>query len=105
MDVPDVRGRIEMIKMNLKGSNVGMSKGEFDELGKMTEGYSNADLKSLTKEAAMGVVAEIMQGDLMKVQAGDLRPIKIGDFRRAVKVIQPSVKPSTIAFLRGWAKK
>ena len=50
-----------MMKMNLKGCNFKISGGEFDRLAAATEGYSNADLKNLTKEAAMGVVAEIPQ--------------------------------------------
>ncbi len=45
--------------MNLKDCNSRISKSEFIKLAEATEGYSNADLKNLVKEAAMGVVAEI----------------------------------------------
>ena len=37
-----------MIKMNLKGCNSKLSKGEFERLAAATEGYSNADLKNVT---------------------------------------------------------
>lgn len=57
-----------MMKMNLKGCRAKISKPEFERLAAATEGYSNADLKNLTKEAAMGVVAEIPPTELMRVQ-------------------------------------
>ena len=91
--------------MNLKGCNSKLSKGEFERLAAATEGYSNADLKNVTKEAAMGVVAEIPPTELMRVSKEELRPVNFNDFRRALRIIQPSVKLETIAFLRKWGLK
>lgn len=41
----------------------------------------------------------------MRIRREELRPVGFDDFRRALKVIQPSVKKETIDFLRKWGLK
>jgi proteasome regulatory subunit len=46
--LPNEVGRVAMFKINLKGISLGEDV-DFEKLAKMTEGYSGADISTVTK--------------------------------------------------------
>ena len=50
--LPNKEGRLQMFKINLKGVSVSKDV-NFDELVKLTEGYSGADIANVCRDAAM----------------------------------------------------
>jgi len=65
---------------------IDMSEEEITKLIELTKGYSGADLKSLSTEAAMMPLREIM--DVQNCDAGNIRPLKLKDFEEALKNVR-----------------
>ena len=65
-----------------------------DELVKMTKGYSGADLKALSAEAAMIPLRSIE--DIENVVAANIRPLTIEDFRTALENVKATVNSNDL---------
>ena len=52
LDAPDVRGRVEIMRVHAKGKPI-MSSVDFDVLARQTPGFSGADIANLINEAAL----------------------------------------------------
>ena len=62
---------------------------EVEDLVKITRGYSGADLKNLSVEAAMIPLRSI--SDIASVDIGKIRPTELQDFKAALKNVKASV--------------
>jgi SpoVK/Ycf46/Vps4 family AAA+-type ATPase len=60
-----------------------------DELVSMTKGYSGADLKMLSQEAAMIPLRQIH--DIANVDINNIRPTQLVDFKEALKNVKATV--------------
>jgi transitional endoplasmic reticulum ATPase len=95
VNAPDEKGRLQILKIHTKKMPLGdgekllaeKEKEDFlKDLAKQTEGYTGADLESLTKEAAYFALRQDMTSKYVKKK----------DFLDALKKIRPSVNKSTL---------
>ena len=69
--------------------HLNLNEAEIDELVSITKGYSGADLKALSAEAAMIPLRSIE--DIENVDASNIRPLNIDDFRTALENVKATV--------------
>ena len=62
--------------------HIDLKKEEIEELCRLTKGYSGADLKNLSVEAAMVPLRQIT--DITKVDINNIRPTGLSDFQEAL---------------------
>ena len=77
-----------------------MSAEEIDQLIQMTKGYSGADLKALSTEAAMMPLREII--DVQNCDVSNIRPLKLLDFKEALKNVRQSVNQKDLNHFLEW---
>lgn len=65
---------------------IDMTDKEIEKLIQMTIGYSGADLKNLSTEAAMMPLREIT--DVQNCDISNIRPLKLHDFEEALKNVR-----------------
>ncbi|EYC08108.1 hypothetical protein Y032_0067g123 [Ancylostoma ceylanicum] len=81
---------------------------DFDEVAKLTEGYSGADMRQLCAEAAMGPIRDIdncSSMDIETIEAEEIRPISLSDFTTAAQVVRPTVVSEDLEAYRVWDSK
>lgn len=76
-------------EQGLGGPHLNLNEAEIDELVSITKGYSGADLKALSAEAAMIPLRSIE--DIENVDASNIRPLTIDDFRTALENVKATV--------------
>ena len=67
--------------MNIEDMNLvenSLNDSDIEELSKLTEGYSNSDLKELCKEAAYQPMRELNMEEILNISK--FRPVIKGDF-------------------------
>jgi len=65
-----------------------------------TKGYSGADLKALSAEAAMIPLRQIE--DIEKVDINNIRPLLLGDFKEALKNVKATVNQGDLSKFLEW---
>lgn len=93
--LPDAPARAKTIAHVLRGQPHALSASDLNHVAAVTDGYSGSDLKNLAKEAAMMPVREL-GARIRDISAAQLRPISRQDFDSAVRVVRPSVAPSSV---------
>ncbi|ALU11485.1 ATPase AAA [Ignicoccus islandicus DSM 13165] len=98
--LPDEEARRRLIEKTLARLN--HNGIDVEELVRLTEGYSSADIVAILRDAHMITVRELFKetGGI-----GDPRPITMEDVKAALKRRKPSVKPETVKMYEEWAKK
>lgn len=81
-------------------SMIDLSPEDIDKLIELTKGYSGADLKALSTEAAMMPLREIT--DVQNCELGSIRPIKLKDFEEALKNVRQSVNQKDLSHFLEW---
>ena len=97
-----------MFKINLKGVTVDKNV-DMDELVKLSEGYSGADINSVCREASLMQMRDALSGNKGKLKITQLKmnlngsfllkldaPITQQNFLDALKNIKPSVSKADI---------
>ena len=74
-----------------------------EELVQLTKGYSGADLKILSAEAAMVPLRAIT--DIANVDIKNIRPLELQDFRNAITNVKASVNSDDLAKFMEWNDK
>ena len=69
----------------------------------MTKGYSGADLKALSAEAAMIPLRSIE--DIANVDINNIRPLDITDFKEALRNVKATVNQKDLAKFLEWNDK
>ncbi len=77
-----------------------MSDRDIQEVARMTNGYSNSDLKELCKEAAFQPVRELTMEQILHIKK--FRPIVKKDLVKAVKKIRGTMSNKIINELINW---
>src|SRR3989344_1717204 len=95
ISVPDKKGRLNILKIHTRA--MPMKKDvDLDELASKTHGFVGADLESLAKEAAMGVLRKALpdlnldEDKEIPQEALDKMIIGKEDFEDALKVVRPT---------------
>ena len=65
-------------------------------------GYSCSDITALAKEAAIGPIRDLGYDAILSVAPESVRPIQYSDYLEGLKVIRPSVAPSSLAAYEEW---
>jgi SpoVK/Ycf46/Vps4 family AAA+-type ATPase len=76
-------------EQGLGGPHINLDETGIDELVSITKGYSGADLKALSAEAAMIPLRSIE--DIENVDASNIRALTIEDFRTALENVKATV--------------
>ena len=112
--LPEPDGRMQLFRVCLSG--VGLADDvDFDELVRLTEGYSGADVASVCRDAAMmGLRARLRAARLSGLAVGGLEglkaevgnvPVTMPDFREAVQNVQRSVSGEDLGRFAAWMKE
>jgi len=100
--LPDFNARKQIFRIHLRGIKLSDDV-NFDELARLTEGYTGADIALICREAAMIPIRELAEsGQLLR---GKPRPVQMSDFLEAIKKIKPSVSKEEIRKYEEWARK
>lgn len=93
--LPNAAGRRQFIKRLVDSQksqsvqHLNLDDASVEELIKLTKGYSGADLKVLSAEAAMIPLRSIM--DITNVDINNIRPTELCDFKEALKMVKATV--------------
>ena len=80
-----------------------LSQPDIDELVKVTRGYSGADLKNLSVEAAMIPLRSIT--DIANVDINNIRPTNLQDFKDGLRNVKASVNSDDLQHFMDWNDK
>ncbi len=95
INVPDKKGRLQILKIHTRGMPLAKDV-KLEELASLTYGFVGADLESLAKEAAMGVLRRVLpklnldEKDSIPPEVLDKLIVRHKDFLNALKVVRPS---------------
>nr|MCU0466599.1 cell division protein FtsH [Anaerolineae bacterium] len=90
MDNPDVKGRLEILKVHAKGKPLAQSV-DLESLAKITPGFSGADLENLINEAAILAARRNLKNIGMSELQEAMERVVMGPERKT-RVISPSEK-------------
>ena len=96
----DEEGRFEFIKKIINRVETKLTDKDIKEVAKMTNGYSNSDLKELCKEAAFQPVRELTMDQIMRINK--FRPLVKKDLVKSVQKIRGSLSHKIINELLKW---
>jgi len=102
--LPDSAGREQILHALLGGQKVRISRNEFAQVVRATEGYSASDIKELCHEAAMEAIRELPAERLATVQERSVRAILAADFAKALRTIKSSVSQDQLKHYDQWTK-
>jgi len=102
--LPEFDARREVFRIHTKGVELSNDV-NFDELAKLTEGFSGADIAILCREALMAPVRELDETGMLTKSDVKIRPVTRDDFLEALRVVKPSVSPSELTKFKEWAKE
>ncbi|KAL1451939.1 hypothetical protein WDU94_006268 [Cyamophila willieti] len=97
--LPDEKARAEIVTKLLANITNSLTVDDIEEVARLTNDFSGADMASLCREASLGPVRSI---DLSKIDALDVRPISIEDFRDALNTVRPSVCQADLKIYQEW---
>ena len=106
--LPNAAGRRQYLERLIEKEQQGnkhmqLTKEQIDELVILSKGYSGADLKNLSVEAAMVPLRQIT--DITKVDINSIRPTGIEDFKEALINVKASVNSQDLQHYLEWNDK
>lgn len=101
--LPNEDDRERLIRVLLENNKHNLVDSEIVKLAKDTSGFSGADLKALSTDAAMGPIRQLGSRAL-DVDINDIPPIAFKHFRQALRGMKPSVAPSDLIQYEEWDK-
>lgn len=100
--LPDYDTRLMYITKLLSKQPNNLTISEYEEVARMTEGYSGSDLTALAKEAAMEPIREV--GDrLMDIKNETIRGVTFEDFKNALATTKKSVSQQSLKQFDDWS--
>ncbi len=102
--LPEADARLEMFRIFSKNLNMGEDV-TFEELAKITDGYSGSDIYDNFQAAQMKVVREFFEKGNPEDKQAKPRPIIMNDFRDVFRIRKPSVDQSTMRFYHKWSEE
>lgn len=96
--------RFVYLKHIFRNNEHNITDEEFKEISKLTDNYSNSDLKELCREAAYEPIREIT--DLKELEnLGKLRGLIYTDLFKAVKIVRGTLNEKILKELNDWNKE
>ncbi|EAY23276.1 ATPase, AAA family protein [Trichomonas vaginalis G3] len=132
--LPDFEARKAMVTLRLKGTPHNITPDQAEKIAHMTEGYSGADIKILSREASMLAIRNLMdkQEWFRMTERGTVEacapnapgarkwslrdpdfpadkiespPVKFEDFKEAICKIHPTVSPAELVKYQTWTNE
>lgn len=102
--LPEAQTRKSQIEKLLSHQKNTLLESDYEELIKLTEGFSGSDITALAKDSAMGPLRSL--GDkLLDTPTEQIRPINLNDFKASLNYIRPSVLSESLKQYEEWALK
>lgn len=100
--LPELGARTQILHNLLDNERTTITKPEIDALGRMTDGFSGADMKTLCHEASMGPIRSISIDAMEHIDLNDVRPVGYADFEAALQRVRSSVSPDDLSLYLRW---
>ncbi len=102
---PDARTRAQLFRHYVEKWEIEVDPGvDFEELGRMTEGYSASDIVQVVREAFYRAVSELI--DMIERGIVDPqekpRPLTMEDFTHAIRRVRPSLSEKHVRLVEKW---
>ncbi|XP_074375485.1 uncharacterized protein LOC141717301 [Apium graveolens] len=81
--LPDCKGRVEILKVILKGEKVESSI-DLDHIASLCDGYSGSDLLELCKQAAYFPVRDLLDAEKSGLESSEPRPLSQTDLEKVL---------------------
>lgn len=102
--LPDLSARTQILNNLLKTDKAEITSNEICEIGRLTDGFSGADMKVLCHEASMGPIRAIPSSQMKIVDINDVRALNYNDFLAALKRVRASVSQNDLKYYIEWNK-
>ncbi len=99
--LPVEADRKVLLGVLLKTNKHVLTESDINTLARDTEGFSGADLKALSTDAAMGPIRQL-GAKAMDIGVDDVPPISYKHFKRSLKGMRPSVAQSDLRQYLEW---
>ncbi|XP_063221169.1 fidgetin-like protein 1 isoform X2 [Bacillus rossius redtenbacheri] len=103
--LPEYQARCHIVRRLMLTERNSLSDGDVDEVARLTEGYSGADMKSLCQEASMGPIRSLGFSQIQQLRPEEVRPVLVEDFRAALTRVRASVSSSDLDTYVVWDKQ
>ena len=100
--LPETCARMKIVKNLLAAQSHNISDADCEQIGKLTDGYSGADMANLCKEAAMGPIRSLDYSKMDSITPEDVRSIEFSDFQSALTQIKASVSDKDLQNYHDW---
>jgi len=102
--LPDLNARLEMFKIYSRNLRFD-SDIDFEELAKITEGFTGSDIRDMFQATQIKVVRELFENGDPNDRQAQPRPINMKDFLEVIKLRRPSVSRSTLSYYLKWSEE
>lgn len=102
--LPEFTARHQIVERLMSTEKNDLTPDNVEEIAKLTDGYSGADMNNLCKEASLGPIRSIDFRMISSIDSQAVRPVTLADFHDALKVVRPSVSPSDLNQYLDWDK-
>ncbi|XP_037025108.1 fidgetin-like protein 1 [Bradysia coprophila] len=100
--LPEIDARIQILTSLLKKVSHQLNETEITEIGRLTNGFSGADMKTLCHEALMEPMRLIPVELLRTIDAKDVPRVSFQDFTNALKRVRASVSADDLEQYEKW---
>lgn len=101
--LPELDARVQILQNLLKKTNqTDVTDAQMKEIGRLTDGFSGADMKQLCHEASMGPIRSISMEQMEHINLADVRPVNYSDFEIAMTRVRTSVSPDDLLQYIKW---
>ncbi|XP_014208920.1 fidgetin-like protein 1 [Copidosoma floridanum] len=100
--LPELEARAQIVRNLLKSERHELTEEDINEIAKLADGYSGADMTNLCKEASMGPIRSIPFDQLEAISTEDVRKVTFVDFKEAINTVRPSVSPKDLTVYLDW---
>lgn len=99
--LPELDARVHILQ-NLLTNQTDVTDVQMTEIGRLTDGFSGADMKQLCHEASMGPIRSISMEQMEHIDVNDVRPVNYSDFESAMIRVRASVSPDDLLQYIKW---
>jgi len=102
--LPEESARLEMFKIFSKHLNMGDDV-DFEDLARMTEGYSGSDIRDNFQATQIRLVREFFENGNPDDKQAKPRQIMMKDFRDVFRIRKPSVNQNMMGYYLKWSEE
>lgn len=100
--LPELDARVQILTSLLQKERNQISEPEIIEIGRLTDGFSGADMKTLCHEALMGPIRSIRIEDMASIAVTDVPQVNFVDFTNALRRVRASVSQDDLVQYEKW---